>query len=110
MLWIHGGGWFSGAGSHFGADFFMDEDIILVTINYRLGALGFLSFDDGTVPANNGLKDMILSLKWVQRNIATFGGDRDQVTIFGESAGGASVHSLLLTPAAKGDLHFLFCE
>ena len=103
MFWIHGGGWNNGAGSEFGADFFMDENIIIVTINYRLGALGFLSFDDGTVPANNGLKDMILALKWVQRNIATFGGDPDMVTIFGVSAGGASVHSLQLTPAAKGD-------
>ena len=102
MFWVHGGGFLDGAGSDFGADFFMDEDVILVTINYRLGILGFLNMEDGSAPANLGLKDIIFALKWVQRNIAAFGGDPEKVTIFGESAGAVAVHLLMLSPAAKG--------
>ena len=104
MFWIHGGGFIDGTSSEHGPHFFMDQDIILVTINYRLGVLGFLNTEDGTVPANNGLKDMILALKWVQTNIAAFGGDPEKVTVFGESAGAASTHFLVLSPAAKGML------
>ena len=110
MFWVHGGGFLDGAGSHFGADFIMDEDVILVTINYRLGILGFLNTEDGTAPANVGLKDMIFALKWVQRNIAAFGGDPKKVTIFGESAGAVSVHLLMLSPAANGMGYFLHLE
>ena len=64
-----------GTSSDYGHDFFMDRDVILVIINYKLGVLGFLNLEDGTVPASNGIKDMILALKWVQRNIPHFGGD-----------------------------------
>ena len=104
MFWIHGGEFVDGTASDYGPDFFMDHDVILITINYRLGVLGFLNTEDGTVPANNGLKDMILALKWVQRNIAHFGGDPKKVTVFGESAGSASTHFLVISPAAKGML------
>lgn len=61
----------------------MDEDIIFVTINYRLGAFGFLSTGDATVPGNNGLKDQVNALKWVKANIQKFGGNPDLVTVFG---------------------------
>ena len=104
MFWIHGGAFMDGTSSDFGPEFFMDHDVILVTINYRLGVLGFLNTEDGTVPANNGIKDMILALKWVQANIAQFGGDPEKVTVFGESAGAASAHFLVISPAAKGTL------
>ena len=94
MVWIHGGGFIGGNGgtNFFGPDYFMSENnenpVILVTLNYRLGILGFLSLGDDVVTGNMGLKDQTLALKWVQKNIDNFGGDPNQVTIFGESAGG----------------------
>ena len=85
-----------------GTQYFMDTDVIIVTLNYRLGAFGFLSTDDDIVAGNMGLKDMIMALKWVQKNIHFFGGDPQNVTLFGESAGGAAVHTLSISPAARG--------
>lgn len=82
----------------------MDEDIVLVTVNYRLGSFGFLNTGDGVVRGNMALKDQSLALKWVQENIEKFGGKRDDVTIMGESAGGASVHYQMLSPMSKGKL------
>ncbi|KAI4468852.1 carboxylesterase [Holotrichia oblita] len=109
MLWIHGGGYTSGSSDIkvYGPDFLLTEDIVLVTINYRLGVLGFLSLDDQelSVPGNAGCKDIIMALKWVQRNITSFGGDPNNVTVFGESAGGAVVHLLMLSPMAEGLFH-----
>ena len=107
MVWIHGGGFQFGSGTTetYGPDFFMDEDVVIVTINYRLGPLGFLSTGDDNIPGNMGMWDQVLALKWVQQNIAAFGGDPDNVTIFGESAGGMSVSYLLLSKAASGLFH-----
>ena len=102
MVWIHGGAYTYGAGSVLGTQYFMDTDVIIVTLNYRLGAFGFLSTDDDIVAGNMGLKDMIMALKWVQKNIHFFGGDPQNVTLFGESAGGAAVHTLSISPAARG--------
>nr|CAD7580266.1 unnamed protein product [Timema californicum] len=87
MVWIHGGGFTMGSGNidFYGPDYFVHADVILVTFNYRLGALGFLCLNDTNVSANNGLKDQVAVLRWVQQNIAQFGGDPDNVTIFGES-------------------------
>lgn len=73
-----------------------------VTINYRLGAFGFLSLGTADHSGNNGLKDQLFALQWVQRNIDRFGGDKDMVTIFGESAGSSSVHIHSLAPKSKG--------
>jgi hypothetical protein len=74
---------------------------------------GFLSTDDSEVPGNNGMKDQVMALRWVQQNIAQFGGDPGNVTIFGESAGGASVHYHMLSPMSKGNpillLHYCYC-
>lgn len=67
-----------------------------------VGALGFLTTGDEVVPGNNGLKDQALAIKWVKDNIDTFGGDRDKITVFGESAGGASAHLHMLSPLSKG--------
>lgn len=104
MMYIHGGAFFSGSGNKliYGPDYFVDENVIIVTINYRLGALGFLSTFDNNAPGNYGLKDAVLALKWIRNNIERFGGDPENVTIFGESAGGAFVHYLMLSPAARG--------
>ncbi|XP_023246841.1 esterase FE4-like [Copidosoma floridanum] len=107
MVWIHGGGFVvgSGGGLLYGPDYFLKKDIVLVTINYRLGVLGFLNFDDEVAPGNQGLKDQVAALRWVKENITNFSGDPNNVTIFGESAGGASVHYLTLSPLAKGLFH-----
>jgi para-nitrobenzyl esterase len=110
MVWIHGGGFVVGSGSsalYDGANLAKNGDVVVVTINYRLGVLGFLYFDkngksvDG-FENNLGIRDQIAALQWVKENIAAFGGDPEKVTIFGESAGGTSVQTLLATPAAKG--------
>lgn len=78
--------------------------MILVSFNYRLGALGFLSLKDPTlgVPGNAGLKDQVFALKWVQKNIENFGGDKNNVTLFGESAGGVSVHYHMISEKSEG--------
>ncbi|XP_067207617.1 carboxylic ester hydrolase isoform X2 [Linepithema humile] len=107
MFYVHGGG-FLGGGSHsafHGPRFLLDQDIILVTVNYRLGPLGFLSTEDLECPGNLGLKDQQQALRWVQENIAHFGGDPNRVTIFGNSAGGASVHYHMVSPLSEGLFH-----
>ncbi|XP_011630104.1 esterase E4-like [Pogonomyrmex barbatus] len=107
MVWIHGGGFFMGDGnpSIYGPDFIIRKDVVLVTLNYRLGVLGFLNLNDEVATGNQGLKDIVMALKWVQKNIAKFGGDPKNVTIFGESAGGAIVHYLTLSPLTEGLFH-----
>ncbi|GFN80691.1 carboxylic ester hydrolase [Plakobranchus ocellatus] len=103
MVWIHGGGFLLGeASSYIPSRMVTDKDVIVVTIQYRLAAFGFLSSGDEALPGNLGLHDQVLALRWVKDNIALFGGDRDDVTIFGESAGAASVAALSLSPASKG--------
>ena len=113
MVWIHGGGFAIGSGAHavHNGRHFAASGAVLVTINYRLGPFGFLSHpalsaESGAGASGNyGLMDQIAALEWVQRNIAAFGGDPDNVTIFGESAGGMSVACLLASPLAKGLFH-----
>ncbi|XP_046993300.1 venom carboxylesterase-6-like [Schistocerca americana] len=102
MFFIHGGGWIGGTAKGYEAGYLLDHDIVLVTINYRIGVLGFLSTDDEVCPGNYGLKDQVAALKWVQQNIEAFGGDPGNVTIFGQSAGGASVNYHMLSPLSKG--------
>ncbi|XP_049842019.1 esterase FE4-like [Schistocerca gregaria] len=102
MVYIHGGCFTSGSGSAYGPDYFVESEVVVVTINYRLGVLGFISTGDLLIPGNMGMKDQVEALKWVQKNIAAFGGDPDNVTIFGQSAGGASVHFHILSPTSKG--------
>ena len=79
-----------------------DKPVILVTVNYRLGILGFLSLGDDVITGNMGLKDQSLAMNWVKNHISRFGGDPNQVTIFGESAGGISIMAHLLSPWSKG--------
>ncbi|XP_022200481.2 esterase E4 [Nilaparvata lugens] len=107
MVWIHGGGFTCGSGDDelYAPDFFVHKDVVLVCINYRVGVLGFLSLGNSDVPGNAGLKDQVLALKWVQENIGHFGGDANNVTIFGESAGAASCHILSMSNMARGLFH-----
>ncbi|XP_078581297.1 acetylcholinesterase-like [Branchiostoma floridae x Branchiostoma japonicum] len=103
MVWIHGGAFQMGSGSGYDATALAAiGDVIVVTFNYRLGPLGFLSTGDVVSPGNFGMLDQVEVLKWVQQNIQAFGGNPDKVTIFGESAGGASVGMHLVSPASRG--------
>ena len=108
MVWIHGGAFHVGTGDYsvYGPNYLLDKDIILVSINYRLGALGFLSTGDAVAPGNFGLKDQVVALKWVQKNIEFFGGNPNRVTIFGGSAGGSSVNFHALSNASNGNFIF----
>lgn len=100
---IHGGCFMFGTGSDFAPENVMSaQNMILVTINYRLGILGFLSTEDGVIPGNFGLKDQVEALKWVQRNIEAFNGDSRRVMIMGNSAGGASVHFHYMSKLSDG--------
>jgi para-nitrobenzyl esterase len=118
MVWIHGGAFVFGSGSWPGTSGiqFARQGVVLVTFNYRLGRLGFfahpaLTREHPEEPKGNyTYMDQIDALKWVRRNIATFGGDPNNVTIFGESAGGVSVHSLLTIPLAEGLFHKAIIE
>ena len=110
LVWIHGGGFSQGSGSvpiYDGAAL-AARGVVVVTINYRLGVLGFFAHPaltaeaKGGPPGNYGLQDMIAALKWVRANIAAFGGDPDAVTIAGQSAGAMAIHDLIASPLAKG--------
>ncbi|CAH7072877.1 pyrethroid hydrolase Ces2e [Phodopus roborovskii] len=103
MVWIHGGALVVGMASMYdGSMLAATEDVVVVTIQYRLGVLGFFSTGDQHARGNWGYLDQVAALRWVQQNIAHFGGNPDQVTIFGESAGGTSVSSLVVSPMSKG--------
>jgi para-nitrobenzyl esterase len=118
MLWIHGGALVVGESDDYNPQRLVEQGVVVVTVNYRLGALGFLAHpalsaeavdpdrdndvDHTPASGNYGIMDQQLALKWVKRNIAAFGGDPKNVTVFGESAGGLSTFSNLVSPAAKG--------
>lgn len=113
MVWIHGGAFTVGSGSgqlYDGHSFAAEGDVVVVTFNYRLGALGFLHLgdiggDDFSGSCNCGILDQIAALQWVQDNIGKFGGDPERVTVFGESAGAMSIGVLMAVPKAKGLFH-----
>ncbi|KAF5273124.1 hypothetical protein FQA39_LY07614 [Lamprigera yunnana] len=108
MVWIHGGGFITGSSTTlYGPEFLIIKDVVVVTINYRLGLAGCLNFDDPTlgIPGNAGFKDQVMALRWVKENIKQFSGDHNNVTIFGGSSGGGSVHFLICSPLAKGLFH-----
>ncbi|XP_032021402.2 bile salt-activated lipase [Hylobates moloch] len=111
MIWIYGGAFLmgSGHGANFLNNYLYDGEeiatrgnVIVVTFNYRVGPLGFLSTGDANLPGNYGLRDQHMAIAWVKRNIAAFGGDPNNITLFGESAGGASVSLQTLSPYNKG--------
>ncbi|KAJ8262390.1 hypothetical protein GJAV_G00165900 [Gymnothorax javanicus] len=106
MVWIHGGGFAIGGSSmQDGSALAAYQNVVLVVIQYRLGILGFFSTGDEQAPGNFGFLDQVAALRWVQKNIQSFGGDPGSVTIFGESAGGASVSLLSISPASSGLFH-----
>ncbi|XP_052896237.1 venom carboxylesterase-6-like [Anopheles moucheti] len=102
VVFIHGGALMFGTGNFYEPDHVMRRQLILVTFNYRLGPLGFLSTEDDVIPGNYGLKDQVTALRWIRENILSFGGDPDTVSIVGYSAGSASVHLHYLSPLSSG--------
>jgi len=105
IVYIHGGCFTYGAGHLYQPTHLLDKDVVYVSINYRLGPLGFLSTEDDIVPGNMGLKDQVMALQWIQKNIAAFGGNAGSVTISGMAAGGASVHYHYLSHKSVGLFH-----
>ena len=113
MIWLHGGGYSAGSGqelpSYDGRNLADKGDVVVVTLNHRLNVLGFLDLsaygEKYAHSGNAGLLDLVAALDWVQANIANFGGDASNVTIFGQSGGGGKVSTLLATPSAKGKFH-----
>jgi len=103
MIFIHGGGFFAGSGTSgvYGPDYLVAEDVVLVTVNYRLGPLGFLSLGNDTIFGNQGMWDLKLALHFVQENIGHLGGDPEKVTLFGQSAGAMAVQNMMLSPHTK---------
>lgn len=102
IIYYHGGAWEAGSGVYASPILLMDRDILLVTTNYRLGAFGFLATGTSDAVGNAGLKDQVLALKWVKKNIIKFGGDPDRITIAGYSAGAQSVAALVVSPMSRG--------
>ncbi|CRL06415.1 CLUMA_CG019612, isoform A [Clunio marinus] len=103
IFFIHGGAFMYGGSNVYGPENIMrSQNMILVTVNYRLGTLGFMTTEDEVIPGNFGMKDQVEALKWVQRNIEAFNGDPTKVTIVGYSAGGASVHLHYMSPLSEG--------
>jgi len=113
IVWIHGGGFLVGAGSgpEYPGGKLAQKGVLVVSLNYRLGPLGFLVHEEleqespAGVAGNYGLLDQIAALQWIRKNISAFGGDPDQITLFGESAGAAAISLLMLSPQAKGLFH-----
>ena len=104
MFWIYGGGLSIGSifQSIYNGSIYASQDVVFVSTNYRLGHLGFTYGGDSTAPGNVGFYDQVLALKWVRDNIHLFGGDKEQITIFGESAGSWSASVHLISPESKG--------
>ncbi|XP_063709566.1 juvenile hormone esterase-like [Culicoides brevitarsis] len=112
MFWIHGGAFNSGSGNSdlYSPEYLVQEDVVVVTINYRLGPLGFLYLPSAGIHGNFGLKDQLQALKFVSQNIETLGGDKDNITLFGESAGGASVNFHFLSKESRKYFHKAICQ
>lgn len=104
MVYIHGGAFYDGCASEYPPNYFLEKDVVLVVPQYRLGPLGFISTMTEEIPGNAALQDVVLALEWVKKNIAHFGGDPDQITAVGQSAGAGLLSSLLYSPSVSEDL------
>jgi len=105
MIWFHGGAFTMGSGNEYIPVEMVKQGVVIVTVNYRLGALGFMTFGNDVVSGNMGLKDQLESMRWVKRFIHNFGGDPEKVTIFGQSSGAIMVNAMQLSPKATGLFH-----
>lgn len=107
IVFIHPGGFYesSGRSDEFGPQYLIRRDIVLVTINYRLSAFGFLSTGTKDAPGNNGLKDQVMALRWVKKHIERFGGDPDSVTLMGYGSGAIGITLHMVSPMSKGLFH-----
>lgn len=108
LVYLHPGGFYilsSQSKNIAGPEYLMERDVVLVTLNYRLGTLGFLATGTPEAPGNNGLKDQVMALRWIRDNIEHFGGDPNSVTIMGYSAGGVSVSLHMISPMSRGLFH-----
>jgi acetylcholinesterase len=105
IVYIHGGAWEGGSGVDSNPILMMERDVVVVTINYRVGAFGFLATGTKDAYGNMALKDQVLALKWVKKNIEKFGGDSNKITIAGLSAGAHSVTAQVVSPMAKNLFH-----
>ncbi|XP_058463652.1 glutactin-like [Malaya genurostris] len=104
IVYIHGGGFYSGSAAQHPPEYLLEKDIVLVVPQYRLAALGFLSTKTENIPGNAGVQDVLLAFQWVQKYISHFGGDPKQVTAFGQSAGAAIISALTFSPVTKESL------
>ncbi|XP_052859955.1 glutactin-like [Anopheles cruzii] len=104
MVFIHGGGFHEGCAKNQTAEYLLERDVVLVTAQYRLGPLGFLSTGTENIPGNAGLMDLHLALEWVQEHIERFGGDPHNITLFGQSAGAAAISALIYSPKVPDGL------
>lgn len=107
FAWIHSGGLTGGSSISraAGSEYLLDRDVVLVTINYRLASLGFMSTGTKDAPGNNGFKDQAIALRWIRDHISKFGGNPDSVTLMGQSAGARSVAMHLVSPMSQGLFH-----
>lgn len=105
IVFIHGGGFEYGSAIISTPIVLMDRDIVFVTINYRMGPFGFLATGTAQTPGNAGIKDMVMALDWIKRNIAVFGGDDNRITVWGMSAGSFSITALMASPLSHGLFH-----
>ena len=102
MVWLTGGAFLGGGGIWYGPSLWMVHEIILVTVNYRVGPFGFLTLGNNEAPGNAGMLDQVMALEWVRDNIEHFGGDPEEVTLAGESAGSFSAFYHLVSPRSMG--------
>lgn len=104
IVYIHGGGFYSGSAAQHPPEYLLEKDVVLVVPQYRLAALGFLSTKTENIPGNAGVSDVLLAFRWVQKYIEHFGGDPGQVTAFGQSAGAGIISALTFSPVAEESL------